>query len=96
MSFEKLKGEIVSVATVAGEMVGRLVEIGDHTLTLSSPCTVIPSQDNGSGGLHPAVCLTGNVPVNEADVFYSGIVTVVKTNSDVERVWQKATSGIIL
>ena len=91
---EKLIGEVVSIATVGGETVGRLKSIEEEGIVVSSPCSVIPSEQGGS--LHPGVCMTGKTEPSEAAFYKTNIITIVESSDEVMKLWQQMTSGIIL
>ena len=92
---ENLIGEVVSCATVGGEVVGRLKVVRENGVVLENPCSVIPSS-SGDGGLHPGVCLTGKANPETAVFYESNIITLVESSDEVKKVWQQATTGIIL
>lgn len=89
-----MKGEVVTLVTHVGEIIGRVVEDNVDSIELSDPRLFV-NQAEGSG-LAPGICMTGVTDPSGA-VFYKGsIVAVVATAPELEKAWQQQTSGIIL
>lgn len=84
-------GDIVTVLTVAGEFVGKLVS-QDNGVTLSDPRMLVQNQ-NGIG-FASGVCMTGeNEPKS---VTFLDYIMLVQTNDKFEQAWRQATSGLVL
>lgn len=89
-----MKGEVVTLVTHVGEVIGRVKSDEGDAIVLDSPRLFV-NQADGSG-LAPGVCMTGVQDPNEG-VFYKGsIVAVVATADELVKAWQTQTSGIIL
>lgn len=84
------KGDVVSVITMAGEMVGKLKEIGT-TITLEDPRMLIQTEQ-GMGFAH-GVCVTGET--NPKEIAFQQYVFVTPTKDEIVKGWREATSGII-
>lgn len=88
------KGDVVSVVNMAGEYVGRLVEINDKYVKVENPRMIVNGPD-GMGFAH-GICVTGKQDPQEADFFIGGLVFVTEVNEEIMKAWQTQTSGIIL
>lgn len=84
------QGDIVSVITMAGEMIGKLKEIGS-TITLEDPRMLIQTEQ-GMGFAH-GVCVTGES--NPKEITFQQYVFVTPTKEEIVKGWREATSGII-
>lgn len=93
MEINRLKGEIVTAVTLSGEIIGRLTSVESETFHLDSPRLFIPGEPPGFA---PGICMTGNSHPEEAMIFKSTVVAVVKTHPDLAAQWVQATSGIVL
>ena len=84
------QGDIVSVITLAGEVIGKLKEIGS-TITLEDPRMLIQTEQ-GMGFAH-GVCVTGES--NPKEITFQQYVFVTPTKEEIVKGWREATSGII-
>ena len=89
-------GNVVTCVTMLGEIVGRVKEETDTSVTLSSPRLFVPAQDGQEGGFSPGISMTGRINLDEAVLSKHVLLTVVPCHEQVEQGWQQATSGIIL
>ena len=87
-------GDIVAVVNMAGEYVGRIKEESSNKIILEKPRMVV----NGDQGMGFAmgVCVTGKENPEEVSFYTAGIVFVTPVNSDIEKAYISATSGIII
>lgn len=91
-----MEGQVVTLITPVGEMIGRLKSETTNTMVLKDPRLFVTGGADGSGsGLAPGICMTGETNPTEVEFQKSGIVGVVKTHPDLEKGWMQATSGII-
>ena len=90
-----MKGEVVSIVTMMGEIVGRLKEETSTGYVVESPRLFVPGDQN-QGGFAPGVSMTGKQEPNESTINKAVVLTVVQTHPDVEAGWVQATSGIVL
>lgn len=89
-----MKGDVVTLVTHIGEIIGRVVDDTHESIELADPRLFV-NQAEGAG-LAPGICMTGIKDPTGA-VFYKGsIVAVVATAPELEKAWQQQTSGIIL
>ena len=86
------KGDIVTVVTMAGEFVGKLVST-DNGIELSDPRMVVNGPE-GNMGFARGICQTGIE--NPTDVLVSNPIFVSPTNEMVEKAWIEATAGIAI
>ena len=91
-----MKGEIVTVVSMMGEVVGRVKEMDDNSVTLESPRLFVPAQDQNGGGFAPGVSMTGEQDLDEGKFNLNVALTVVKTHEAVSKGWVQATSGLVL
>ena len=89
-----MKGDVVTLVTHIGEIIGRVVEDNSDSIELSDPRLFVNQE--GGAGLAPGICLTG-IKDPTGGIFYKGsIVAVVATAEELVKAWQQQTSGIIL
>ena len=91
-----MKGEIVTVVTMMGEIVGRLKEETDKGYVLESPRLFVPAQGESSGGFAPGLSMTGAQDPKEAHINKDLTLTVCETHDAVAKGWTEATSGIVV
>ena len=91
-----MKGEIATVVTMMGEVVGRVKSMDDNSVTLESPRLFVPAQDQAGGGFAPGVSMTGEQDLDEGKFNLNVALTVVKTHEAVAKGWTQAVSGIVL
>ena len=89
-------GEVVTVITMMGEIVGRLKEETDTGYVLDSPRLFVPAQGESAGGFAPGLSMTGDQHPNSAHINKDLVLTVVVTHDQVAKGWQEATSSIVL
>jgi hypothetical protein len=91
------KGEIVTLVTPMGEVVGRLVsdlDMASMNVTLSSPRLFVNGQDGQ--GFAPGICMTGEREPAQLNFNTAMVLSVAKTDKDVAKGWTEATSSIVL
>ena len=89
-------GEVVTVVTMMGEIVGRLKEETDSGYVLESPRLFVPAQEGSSGGFAPGLSMTGDQNPNSAHINKDLVMTVVVTHDQVAKGWTEAVSSIIM
>ena len=87
-------GDIVTVVTPVGEIVGRLKEIADWAITISRPRLFVAQE--GGQGFAPGVCMTGEMHPEEVTFYKTAIVCTLLTHDDLATGWTEATSSIVL
>jgi len=85
------ENDIVSVVTMAGEVIGKVKGEVGSTITLEDPRMLIQTEQ-GMGFAH-GVCVTGES--NPKEVTFQQYVFVTPTKEDIVKGWREATSGII-
>ena len=90
-----MKGNVVTLVTMMGEVVGRLKEETSSGYVLESPRLFVPGEGN-AGGFAPGLSMTGKQEPSEAIINKAVTLTVTQTHPDVEAGWVQATSGIVL
>ena len=92
----KAVGEIVTVVTMMGEVVGRLKEETSFGYVLESPRLFVPAQGESSGGFAPGLSMTGVQNPNEGTINKQVALTVCITHQQVADGWVQATSGLVM
>ena len=90
-----MKGEVVTVLTMMGEVIGRLKEETSTGYVIDNPRLFVPGDQN-QGGFAPGLSMTGSQEPSEATINKTVTLTVLKTHPDVEAGWVQATSGIVI
>jgi hypothetical protein len=87
------KNDVITVITVAGEYIGKLVEETASTLTIADPKMLV----NGEQGMGfgNGVCVTGEKDPADMTFYIGGLVFVAKTSEAVVKAYREATSGLI-
>lgn len=88
------KNDVVSVMTAYGEYVGKFVEQGTTTVSLSDPRMIVQTEQ-GMGFAH-GICATGKENPTSVDIQMSQVVFVTEVNAQIEKEYRKVTSGLIL
>ena len=91
-----MKGEVVTVVSMMGEVVGRLKEETTNGYVLESPRLFVPAQGENGGGFAPGLSMTGEQNTDEAVINKAVTMTVVKTHEGVAKGWIEATSGLVM
>jgi hypothetical protein len=92
----KAVGEVVTVVTMMGEIVGRLKEETSFGYVLESPRLFVPAQGDASGGFAPGLSMTGRQNPEEGHINKDLVLTVCITHEGVAKGWTEATSSIVL
>ncbi len=92
----KAVGEIVTIVTMMGEVVGRLKEETSFGYVLESPRLFVPAQGEAAGGFAPGLSMTGVQNPKEGTINKQVALTVCITHQQVADGWTEATSGIVL
>ena len=92
-----MKDTVVTLITnMQAEIVGRVKEETETTVTLESPRMFVPSQqEGGNPGFAPGVSMTGISQPSELEFNKSGVLTLTVPHPEIENAWRQATSGII-
>lgn len=88
------KGDIVTVVTISGEYVGKLVSMEDATVELKDPRMILSNPADGSMGFAKGLAATG--VENPTNAVFQQVVFVVPTNEKVAEAHLTATSGLVL
>ena len=91
-----MKGEVVTIVSMMGEVVGRLKEETDNAYVVESPRLFVPAPDSSAGGFAPGLSMTGKQNINQASINKAVVLTVLPTHHDVEAGWLQATTGIVV
>lgn len=91
-----MKGEVVTLVTIMGEVVGRLKEEDDQGFVVESPRLFVPSGEGAQGGFAPGVSMTGLQDLKEAHFNRGVVLTVIPSHEVIEKSWIEITSGLIV
>lgn len=86
------KGDVVTVITMVGEFVGKFDTSGGGSITLEDPRMLIQTEQGM--GFARGICVTGEEDPKE--VTFSQYVFTTPSNSDIEKAYRQATSGLII
>jgi len=85
------KGDIVTVLTVSGEFVGRLVEETQNTVTLENPRMLVHTEQGI--GFAQGVSVTAQ---QVKEITFRTIVFVAPTDDAIQKNWTQAVTGIVI
>ena len=88
------KGDIVTVVTISGEYVGKLVSMEDASVELENPRMILSNPADGSMGFAKGLAATGEE--NPTTATFQQVVFVVPSNEKVATAHLEATSGLVL
>jgi len=91
---KEFKGEVVTVVTVMGEIVGRVKNVTGDYVSLKNPRLFMRTNDGV--GFAPGICVSGESNPSEAMISMSTVVTICKTNDEIAKGWIEQTSGLIV
>ena len=87
------KGDVLAVVTVAGEFVGKYNDDKNNgNMTLDDPRMLVQNQQGM--GFAQGICVTGEM--NPTQVTFNDYVFVTPVNSDIEKAYRQATSGLVI
>lgn len=89
------KGEVVTLVTMLGEVIGKVSENTSETITLEKPRLFVPGE-SGKGGFAPGVCMTGAPEPEELEFQLNNVLTITKCHQQIADGWTSATTGIAL
>ena len=87
-------GDVVTMVTPVGEVIGKIKEQDDQSVTLEDPRLCVPNE--GGAGLAPGICMTGATDPKEAVFFKGGAVAMVLTANELVAAWRQQTSGLVV
>ena len=88
------KGDIVTVVTISGEYVGKLVSMEDAMVELENPRMILSNPQDGSMGFAKGLAATGEE--NPKTATFQQVVFVGPSNEMVANAHLEATSGLTL
>lgn len=86
--------DIVTLVTAGGEMIGRLVEHDEYSITLEKPRAFV--QTEKGVGFAPSVCLTGVRDPEEVSFGKGSVILMVPTAEEIAKMWLQATTGLVV
>lgn len=91
--FNSLEGEIVSVVTPNGDVVGKLKSVTDSMAVLEDPRGFVQTAEGV--GFAPSVSIGCDHELSEVTFNMAMVLTITKTHSEIEKAWRQQTSGIV-
>jgi len=88
------KNDVVTVVTISGEYVGKLVSMKDGQVELKDPRMILSNPADGTMGFAKGLAATGLE--NPTSAIFQQVVFVVPTNQKVAEAHLTATSGLVL
>lgn len=85
-------GDVVTLVSIVGEVVGRCKGETDSVITLENPRLFMQTQEGA--GFAPGLCMTG--VGDSIDFHKTSVLCAMKTSDEAAKAWQQVTSGIIL
>jgi hypothetical protein len=86
------KGDVVTLMTLAGEIIGRVAESDYETITLTAPRLFV--QTDEGAGFARGVCMTGAGYPAELVFRQNQILSVVPTDDELSEDWSAVTSDV--
>ena len=86
--------DIVTLVTAAGEMVGRVSNEDETSITLENPRAFVQTRDGV--GFAPGVCLTGIKDPKEVSYNKLAVIMMCETSEEVQKIWLQATTGLVV
>ena len=87
------KRDIVTVATVVGEFVGKYMDETETTITLEDPRMIVNTPEGM--GFARGICQTGEENPAGIELMKTNILFITATNDAVQSSYRQFTSGII-
>lgn len=88
------KNDVVSVVTLAGEIIGKYKSETTNDVTIADPRLL--SQNEQGLILVPSLCMTGKPELDEVTLSKTSVVLMVPTVEEVEKEYRANTSGIVI
>ena len=91
-----MKGEVVTLVSMLGEVIGKVTDESDTHITLDNPRLFVPAQDGKNGGFAPGICMTGVAEPSELTFNKNVVLTISLSHHQIASAWHEATSGIAI
>ena len=88
-------GEVATVVTMMGEVVGRLKDETAQGYIIEDPRLFVPAREGNSGGFAPGVCMTGKQNLEQAHFNRAVVLCVVPAHPEIEAGWREAVTGLV-
>ena len=90
-----MKGEVVTVISMLGEIIGKLKEETEDGYVLTDPRLFVPGE-GGTGGFSPGLCMTGKTNLKEVTLSKAVVLTIVPSHETIADGWRQAVTGIVV
>jgi len=87
------KGDIVTVYSLAGEIVGKFINGNNGEVSLEDP-RVLMQNEQGSLGFAKGVCVSGQLQTTRITI--SNYVFMTPTNEEFQKAYIQAVSGLVI
>ena len=88
------KNQIITVASVVGEFVGKFDEENETTITLTDPRMIVNTPEGM--GFARGICQTGKENPDTVTLMKANIIFVSETNDDVVNSYRQFTTGLVM
>ena len=87
------KGDVTTVYSLAGEIVGKFINEKDGAVSLEDP-RVLMQNEEGSLGFAKGVCVSGQL--NTKRITISNYIFMTPTNDEFEKAYRQAVTGLVI
>lgn len=91
--FSSLEGEIVSVVTPNGDVIGKLKSATDSMVVVEDPRGFVQTAEGV--GFAPSVSLGCDHELSEVTFNMAMVLTITKTHQEIAKAWRQQTSGLV-
>lgn len=91
--FGSLEGEIVSVVTPNGDVIGKLKSATDSMVVVEDPRGFVQTPEGV--GFAPSVSIGCDHELKEVTFNMAMVLTITKTHEEIAKAWRQQTSGIV-
>lgn len=91
--FGSLEGEIVSVVTPNGDVIGKLKSATDSMVILEDPRGFVQTAEGV--GFAPSVSIGCDHELKEVTFNMAMVLTITKTHQEIAKAWRQQTTGIV-
>ena len=89
-------GDIVVCLTMLGEICGRLKEIKESSVVLTSGRLFVPAAEGGQGGFAPSIGMTVQQEMDLVELQLGLVLSVCPAHEAIAAGWTEITSSIIV
>lgn len=87
------KNDIVTVLSIAGEIVGRYKDETEFDVIIDYPKLFVQTEQGA--GFAPGICMTADSG-ERVNINKSTVLSVLKSNEETTKAWHQVNSGIVI